>query len=260
MKKQHDWYYEWNRYAVIDRTKEDIRLFKEWIYPNKLEDFKNKIVLDCGCGDGLHINYIADTAKKIVGVDLNTKKIAERNTKKHSNVKIIEADLMKMNLHKKFDIVYSIGVVHHTVNPKKTFENIKKHLKKNGRMIIWVYSYEGNFLNRTLLEFFKRKIFLKLNKNTLYFIGNIITGIVYIPVYTIYLLPLRFLPFYKYFENWRKLSFKRNFINVFDKLNAPITHFIKREELEEWFNEKEFKNVHMSQYLGVNWRASGTKM
>jgi len=259
MKKQNEWYYEWDRYSFTDRSKEDIRLFKEWIYPNKIEDFKNKKVLDCGCGDGLHLTFIADLAKVVVGIDLNTKKIADQSIKKYSNVKIFDADIMKMNLNRKFDIAYSIGVIHHTCNPRKTFENLKKHLKKNGRMIIWVYSYEGNFWNRILLEFFKRNIFFKLNKNTLYFIGKIITALVYVPVYTIYLIPLTFLPFYKYFQNWRKLSFKRNFMNVFDKLNAPITNFIRKEELEEWFNNKEFKDVHISEFLGVSWRASGTK-
>jgi hypothetical protein len=109
-----------------------------------------------------------------------------------------------------------------------------------------------------MLEFLKKWCFLRLNKNILWIISNIITLLVYIPVYTVYLLPLKFLPFYYYFQNWRRLGFKRNNMNVFDKLNAPQTFFIKRSTIEEWFNPDEFSDIHISSYKGVSYRASGS--
>ncbi|MFA6319117.1 MAG: hypothetical protein WC943_17025, partial [Elusimicrobiota bacterium] len=72
-------------------------------------------------------------------------------------------------------------------------------------------------------------------------------------------LPLRFLPYYEYFENWRILSYSRNMLNVFDKLNAPQTHFIRKERIERWFSPSEFQDIHISPYKGVSWRGSGTK-
>ena len=125
--------------------------------------------------------------------------------------------------------------------------------------MLWVYSYEGNFLTRTVVEFSKRILLLHLPKPVLAFFSHLLTAALYVPIYTLYYLPLPFLPYYEYFSNWRKLSYKRNYINVFDKLNAPTTNFIKRSALEEWFSAKEFKNVHISSYKGVSWRASGTK-
>ena len=56
----------------------------------------------------------------------------------------------------------------------------------------------------------------------------------------------------------RKLGFKRNNLNVFDKLNAPQTIFIKRDTIKEWFNPNEFSDVHISPYKGVSWRAAGS--
>ena len=50
-----------------------------------------------------------------------------------------------------------------------------------------------------------------------------------------------------------------NNLNIFDKMNAPTTDFIKKSAIESWFNEKEFSDVHISSYNGVSWRASGTK-
>ena len=89
-------------------------------------------------------------------------------------------------------------------------------------------------------------------------LAHMLTILVYLPVYTVYRLPIRFAPYYEYFANWRKLSYRRNLLNVFDKLNAPQTHFIRRSTVESWF-ASDFDDVSITPYKGVSWRASGTK-
>ena len=123
----------------------------------------------------------------------------------------------------------------------------------------WVYSHEGNFLNRALLEPMNRHVFNKMSGRILLLLSIFITVLLYLPVYTLYLLPFRSLPFFEYFDNFRRLSFKRNVLNVFDKVNAPQTHFLKKETVESWFNADEFSDVHVSMWKGVSWRASGIK-
>lgn len=252
--KQYEWNWQWNK--VYDDNQ---WLFTEWIYPNKLEDFRGKDVLDCGCGGGQHLSFVAPFAAHVTGVDLNSTDSAKRNTEKFGNVTVLEGDLAAMDLGKQFDMAYCIGVLHHTDAPKKTFENLVRHVKPGGRMILWVYSYEGNFWNRTLLEALKRWIIMKLPRSIVMGIGHVLTALLYIPIYTIYLLPLKFLPFYEYFQNWRKLSYSRNLLNVFDKLNAPQTWFLSEKDVRGYFNDQEFTDVHISPYKGVSWRASGTK-
>jgi hypothetical protein len=101
---------------------------------------------------------------------------------------------------------------------------------------------------------------LKISKPSLRGVAKMLTAAMYAPVYTIYLLPARFLPFYEYFGNWRKLGFNQNYLNVFDKLNAPQTYFLRRKTIEKWFNPQEFSNVSISPYKGVSWRACGIKL
>ena len=165
---------------------EESFLFKEWIYPNVLEDFRNKEVLEAGCGGGQHTSFIAPYAKTITSVDLNTVEIAEKRNKDFNNIEFIEDDIAVMNLNKQFDIVFCIGVIHHTDNPDLTVENLKKHVKPGGRLILWVYSEEGNFLVRKFVEPVRKLLLQNISRNRLMKISTAITFMMYIPIYTIY--------------------------------------------------------------------------
>jgi len=253
--KQKEWFEQWE---LLEDN--ELFLFKDWIYPNTLDDFKYKEVLECGCGGGQHTAFLAPYARSITAVDLNTVKIAVERNKIFKNVIFIEDDIAKMNLNRQFDIVFSIGVIHHTDDPDATVQNLIKHLKVGGLLILWVYSKEGNMLVRKIVEPF-RKFFLKnLSRKFLLNISKVITFFLYIPVYTIYLLPFRFLPYYDYFKNFRILNFYRNTLNVFDKLNAPQVDFISFNRIKSWFNKELFCRIHISPYKGVSWRGSGIKL
>ena len=252
--KQNEWHEQWS--LLKD---DELFLFKDWIYPNTLEDFTGKESLECGCGGGQHTGYIAPYVKHHTALDLNTSDIAKEHNKKFNNISYIENDIAKMDLQKQFDIVFSIGVIHHTDDPNATAGNMAKHTKPGGKMIVWVYSKEGNWLVEHIVEPIRKTFLRKMSRKSLLTLSKITTALMYSPIYTIYLLPLTFLPFYEYFQNFRKLSFYRNTLNVFDKLNAPQVDFISHERIRSWFPENEFTNIHISPYKGVSWRGSGTK-
>ena len=250
--QQSDWQFQWEHYQD-----DSLWLFQEWIHPHTLETFRDKDVVDCGCGGGQHVQFVAPYARSVLGIDLNTVELAQEHNKGASNVSFAEGDLAHIRLDTQYDIVYCIGVIQHTIDPDLTFQNIKNFVKPGGLLILWCYSKEGNWPNWLILEPIKRLIILKLPKSILQFLATVLTAFLYPIVYSVYLMPFHSLPYYEYFGNFRKLSFARNRLNVFDKLNAPITNFITREQVGHWFNKQEFTNVHIDHYKNVSWRASG---
>lgn len=253
--KQREWHDQW---TLFDDREEF--LFLDWIHPTTLQDFRGLDVLECGCGGGQHTRFAAPLAASVTAVDLNTVDIARERTRAFRNVSFVEADIATMDLGRQFDIVFSIGVIHHTDDPDKTVANLKRHVKPGGKLIVWVYSKEGNALVRWGVEPVRRMLLSKMSPKALLGISKCLTAAMYFPIYSVYLLPLRFLPFYEYFRNFRKLDFDRNVLNVFDKLSAPQVEFIDEARIRRWLDQdNEFRDVHISRYCGVSWRGSGTK-
>ncbi|MDC1213965.1 class I SAM-dependent methyltransferase [Rhodospirillales bacterium] len=237
-------------------------LFLDWIKPLSLDVFKGKRVLECGCGGGHHTRIMASKATHVTAVDLNTVQIAKERCADLTNISFVEADLATMDLKDQFDIVVCIGVIHHTDDPDRVFDRLYEHLVPGGKLIIWAYSAEGNFLVQYIVEPV-RKIFLsKVSRRFLSWISRLVTMLLYPLVYTIYTFPFfQRLPYWKYFGNFRKLSFERNVLNVFDKLNAPQTKFTTFSKCKQWMSEKLFlpESITINSYVDVSWTLTGTK-
>ena len=194
------WEWQWSH---LEDTSE--MLFREWIHPNRIEDFAGKTVLDAGCGGGQHLRFVAPYAEEAVGVDLSCAELAADHCRELANVSTLPGDITHMDLGRAFDIAYCIGVLHHTDDPRESFRNLARHVKPGGRLIVWVYSHEGNWLNRALVEPVKRWLTGRWPRPLLLGLAHVLTALLYLPIYTIYLLPLPGLPYYEYFRNWRRL-------------------------------------------------------
>ena len=117
--KHPEWAYQWSRYE--DR---ESFLFLDWIQPNRLENFRGKRVLDAGCGPGHHSRLVASVAEHVTGIDLNTSDLAEKLLEALPNVSVVEGDIATYRPAEAFDVVYCVGVIHHTDDPDETFENL----------------------------------------------------------------------------------------------------------------------------------------
>jgi SAM-dependent methyltransferase len=262
---------EKKRKTIVWRTQhefdyEELKKFKltynDYIKPYTYKKLSNnKEVLDAGSGPGLQATFYAEYAKHVTCVDLEAINTTKEKTKKYSHkMTYIKSNIQKMNLKKKFDVVSCVGVIHHTDSPEKTFNNLAKHTKKNGCLIMWVYSKEGNFFVENFIEPLRKKFLVNSSHNTLWSISIFLNILVYFFSHFLYRFPFfRNFPYYRYFKYSRQLSFKRNAINIYDKLNCHQQYFISKDQLLDWYTINNFKKIKISDLNGVSWRVSGIK-
>jgi len=122
------------------------------------KNFQNVDLLDLGCGSGQNTIVFDYLGARCTMVEFNKNSYnnARMLFKLYSKkkFKIINKDLFKFKTRKKFDIVVSNGVAHHTYNVKKNIELACQYVKKNGFLILGVCTPEGWFqrnLQRAIL-------------------------------------------------------------------------------------------------------------
>ena len=98
-------------------------------------NWKNKKVLDVGCGTGLFCYTVAKKGAIVTGIDYSEESINIAKNYKHKNLIFKNADIYD-GLDSKYDIIVSLGTLEHMDNPLKILRIFKKHLKKNGKIVI----------------------------------------------------------------------------------------------------------------------------
>ena len=124
------------------------RLKKNNINPYSF--FKDKIVVDAGCGSGKFSATIARLgAKKVYGIDIGKKglefaKLQAKKKEYGKKLKFIESSLLNISLKDKVaDLVWSNGVIHHTSDYNKCLSEFNRILKKEGKLFLYVSGSSG---------------------------------------------------------------------------------------------------------------------
>lgn len=140
--------FEWNRHrktqldSAVSRESEKTFREKTGLSP---EDVAGRLVLDVGCGMGRFVDVISRWGGNVVGIDLSLAvEAAYANVGARDNVRILQANLFHLPFRPgSFDLVYSIGVLHHTPDCEKAFRQLVPFVRPGGRLCIWVYGNMG---------------------------------------------------------------------------------------------------------------------
>lgn len=110
------------------------------------EEYRGKKILDCGCGTGEFTCWYASQGNEVTAIDLSGPSIEDARAYAKSydlddRIEFIQKSVLELDLpENSFDIVYSYGVLHHTPDPYRGFQNMVRVCKPGGVVIVSVYS------------------------------------------------------------------------------------------------------------------------
>lgn len=140
MNKYTEIYYDKGKKPITDYPKK----FAEYI--TKKFDLKNKKILEIGCGRGDFINEFNNLEINCYATDINI------SSKKNLNKKIIfsKNNILIDKLYfpdNYFDFIYSKSVIEHLEDHENFFSEIKRVLKKNGKLLTLTPDWESQYLH-----------------------------------------------------------------------------------------------------------------
>jgi SAM-dependent methyltransferase len=206
-------------------------------------------------------------AAEVIALDLSgAVEVARRHLSRFANAQVVQGDLLRPpfrrgSTEQGFDLVYSIGVLHHLPDPSEGFRSILRLVRPGGTIAVWVYGYENNGFVRNVIEPIRR-LSTRVPPSVLR-AGAWPLAIAFHGVAKGIYRPLEGskvggkLPMHGYLSSVGAFSFRQNYGIVFDQLAAPTAAYIKGTELRRWCRETGLEDVEISHRHGNSWRARG---
>src|SRR5262249_25637734 len=152
--------YEWNVYSELLPQYEE--QFKRWTVLIPPEEWRGRSFLDVGCGMGRNSYWpMAYGASEGVAIDVdkNSLAAARRNLAALPHATVRELSAYEIDYADRFDIVFSIGVIHHLEAPELALAQMVKAARPGGEVLIWVYGLENNEWLVHFLDPIRKRLF-----------------------------------------------------------------------------------------------------
>lgn len=226
--------FQWTTFDVSNRI-EDEQIFAEktGLPPDA---FAGKLVLDAGCGGGRYARLAGEAGADVVALDLSAAvQHARQLTASLPNVTVVQGHLFHPPLaSQSFDIVYSIGVLHHTPDTERAFRSIARLVKPGGHLAVWLY--RRNTLIQEILNSGARAVTTHLPVGAVLALSRVGAVLGGIPVIKHLNKVLNF----SSHERWRT-----RVCDTFDWYAPPYQFHHSVPELTRWFEEEGFVDLRI---------------
>lgn len=258
--------WQWTHFTQTDEKYE--QQFLGWIAPVTPDFFKNKVVLEGGCGKGRHTQLAAQWgAREVIGIDLSAAvETAFTATRNLPNAHIVQADIYHLPFARAFDFAFSVGVLHHLPDPRGGFRSLAAKLKPGGHLSAWVYGAESNEWITRWVNPLRERLTLRMNPRALLQLSKIPAALMFAATKLVYG-PLNRSPsgarlarhlFYNdYLNAISRFGWREQHTIVFDHLVAPTAFYISRGEFADWWRDIDATEVDISWHNRNSWRGFG---
>ena len=256
--------WQWQHFTDDDTRYGD--QFLGWIAPVTPEFFRDKVVLEGGCGKGRHTQLAARWgAAEVIGIDLSAAvETAFAATRSLPNAHVVQADIYRLPLARTFDYAFSVGVLHHLPDPRGGFMSLASKVKPGGYLSAWIYGAENNEWITRFVNPVRERITSRLDKRVLLQLSKVPAACMYLATKLVYG-PLnrngsslgKHLFYNDYFRAIAPFGWREQHLIVFDHLVAPTAFYIPREEFDEWWRELGARDVTISWHNSNSWRGRG---
>ncbi|PYM03906.1 MAG: hypothetical protein DMD82_15960 [Candidatus Rokuibacteriota bacterium] len=237
---------EWNlhRTTQLDRvtgqSDSEDRLRRTLAVP--LEELKGKLVLDVGCGTGRFADVVLRHGGRVFGVDLSfAVEAAQANLGWHPDMHVVQADIFRLPLRTdEFDLVYSLGVLHHTPDCRRAFAELPKHVKPGGRVVITVYAASNKVYIASTT--FWRRFTTRIPKRMLYRLMHVA-----VPLYYVYRMPGLYHLGMAVFPINMDRRWRWRVLDTFDCYAPTYQSYHTYPEVFRWFEEEGLTDIRVNE-------------
>ncbi len=245
--------YEWNAYAEILPEYEE--QFRRWTAHLNPGDWRGRSFLDVGCGMGRNsfwpMRYGAGGG---CAVDIDERSLAQarRNLAAFDQVEVMRASAYDLPFERRFDIVFSIGVIHHLEHPGLALDQMVHAAKPGGQVLVWVYGREGNRWLVLVLDPLRRALFSHMPVAWVHHLS------LYPAAFLWLLLRLGLRPG-AYFRLLAGFGFGHLRSIVFDQMLPRIAHYWPRETVLALMQKAGLEDIRLAPVNQMSWSAIGTR-
>ncbi|MBI5164230.1 MAG: methyltransferase domain-containing protein [Magnetospirillum sp.] len=244
--------FSWERFS--SPTADQREQFARWTCLLKKDDWAGLSFLDVGCGVGRNSLWASEWgAGPGLAIDLDPRSLALAHANLAGrNVEVQRRSAYEIGETDRFDIVFSIGVIHHLDRPEVALAQMVAAAKPGGRVLIWVYGYENMEAFVHVLNPLRRLLFSRLPLRWVW-------GLSLLPAGLLWLALRGGLSRIEYFRLLRQFRFGHLRHIVFDQMIPKISNYWRQSEVRTLMARAGLDAIELAWVNEMSWCAMGRK-